>query len=298
MSQIWKELKVSPEEQKLAEDIINSGAGNTLSPEALNQYHVGKEWDMEIETSVGKTLVHIYQDQPETEKNALLINVHGRRDQDIVFCRNFGSRSGCLIADIDYIPSPTMRYPGQVYACYEVLQYFAQHAEELHIDRNRIAMGGHSAGGNLTLASVLMAIDKGTFVPALQILDYPGLDMLTPAIQKRNGDSNPRIPAWKSDFYNKMYVNPEDAHEVYCSPAFATDVQIQKMPPTVLIYCDNDVFCDETEVFAGRLLKAGVPVYARRFFQSNHGFTVQRKGEYEQAESMILHALAAMKAEK
>ena len=150
-------------------------------------------------------------------------------------------------------------------------------------------MGGHSAGGNLTLTSVLMAIDKGTFVPALQILDYPGLDMATPAIEKRNGDSNPRIPAWKSDFYNKMYVNPEDAHEVYCSPAFAADAQIQKMTSTVLIYCDNDVFCDETEIFAGRLLKAEVPVYARRFFHSNHGFTVQRKGEYEQAESMSFY---------
>ena len=34
-------------------------------------------------------------------------------------------------------------------------------------------------------------------------------------------------------------------------------------------------------------LKEGVPVYARRFFHSNHGFTVQRKGEYEQAEYMI-----------
>ena len=302
MSRIWKELNVSPEEQKLAEEIINSGAGKTLGQEALNQIHVRKEWNLEIETSVGKTLVHMYQDQPETKKSALFINVHGggfikgRRDQDIVFCRNFGSRSGCIIADIDYIPSPAMRYPGQVYACYEVLQYFAEHAEELHIDRNWIAMGGHSAGGNLTLASVLMAIDKGAFVPSLQILDYPGLDMATPAIEKRNGDSNPRIPAWKSDFYNKMYVNPEDTHEVYCSPAFATDAQIQKMPPTVLIYCDNDVFCDETEVFAGRLLKEGVPVYARRFFHSNHGFTVQSKGEDEQADYLILHALAAMKS--
>ena len=27
MSRIWKELNVSPEEQKLAEEIINSGAG-------------------------------------------------------------------------------------------------------------------------------------------------------------------------------------------------------------------------------------------------------------------------------
>ena len=74
MSRIWKELNVSPEEQKLAEEIINSGAGKTLGQEALN---------------------HMYQDQPETKKSALFINVHGggfikgRRDQDIVFCRNF-----------------------------------------------------------------------------------------------------------------------------------------------------------------------------------------------------------------
>lgn len=92
-----------------------------------------------------------------------------------------------------------------------------------------------------------------------------------------------------------MYVNPEDAKEVYCSPAFATDEQLAKMPKTVVMYCDNDVFCDETEVFAERLLKLGVQVYARRFFHSNHGFTVQRKGEYKEAEQMILDALAVMK---
>lgn len=61
MSRIWKELNVSPEEQKLAEEIINSGAGKTLGQEALNQFHVRKEWNMEIETSVGKTLVHMYR---------------------------------------------------------------------------------------------------------------------------------------------------------------------------------------------------------------------------------------------
>ena len=36
-----------PEEQKLAEEIINSGAGKTLDQEGLNQFHVRKEGDME-----------------------------------------------------------------------------------------------------------------------------------------------------------------------------------------------------------------------------------------------------------
>ena len=46
---------------------------------------------------------------------------------------------------------------------------------------------------------------------------------------------------------------------------------------------------------AVHVARFGVPVYARRFFHSSHGFTVQRRDEYEEAEQMILDVLAAMK---
>lgn len=36
--------------------------------------------------------------------------VKGRRDQDIVFCRNICSRSGCAILDVDYVPPPAKRF--------------------------------------------------------------------------------------------------------------------------------------------------------------------------------------------
>jgi len=49
------------------------------------------------------------------------------------------------------------------------------------------------------------------------------------------------------------------------------------MLPTVMCYCDNDTFCDESAAFNARLLTVGVPVYAKRFFNSSHGFTVQRR---------------------
>lgn len=140
-----------------------------------------------------------------------------------------------------------------------------------------------------------MAIDRGGFIPALQILDYAGLDMKTPAEEKRNGNSNPRIPAWKADFYNKMYVDPEDAGEIYCSPLQASDEQLAKMPETLMIYCENDTFCDEGYRFHQRLLEQGVPVYGKRFLHSSHGFVVQRKDEYQEAERMILAALGIMK---
>lgn len=299
---IWKDLQITPEEEALAKEIIEGGAGKSLPPEKLYEFKVGKEWTMEVDTRVGKTKVHMYwPENCDGQELPLLINLHGGgfikglRDQDFVFCRNFCSRSGFAIADIDYVPAPAMRYPGQVYASYDVVQFFAEHAEEYHVQKDKIAVAGHSAGGNLVAALNLVAIDNGGFIPALQILDYPGLDNNTPAGEKRNGNSNPRIPAWKGDFYNKMYVDPEDTTEIYCSPAFASDEQLSKMPPTLLMYCENDTFCDEDAAFAAHLLKLGVPVCAKCFYNSNHGFTVQRKGEYETAEKMILQALAALK---
>lgn len=299
--QLWKNLEVSPEEEEKVKEIREGGIGRCLSTEELNRFSVGEEQDFVIETCVGPTLVHYYRpEKAGKEKLPLLINMHGggfvkgRRDQDIVFCRNICSRSGCAVLDIDYVPAPAMRYPGQVYACYDVVQYCAQQADDLNVDRDKIAVGGHSAGGNLTAALILKAIDEGAFVPALQILDYAGLDNLTPALQRRNGDSNPRIPAWKSDLYQKMYVNPEDAGEVYCSPAFASDEQLMQMPPTLMMYCENDMFCDESAEFQMRLMKLGVPVYGKRFLHSNHGFVVQRKDEFEMAEQMILNAMKSL----
>lgn len=298
---LWKELVATPEEEKLVQEIREGGAGRSLGREELERFQAGEERDFEIDTRVGKTLVHLYRPQgAEGKRIPLFIHMHGggfvkgRRDQDIVFCRNICSRSGCAILDVDYVPAPAMRYPGQVYACYDVMLNCAEHAGELEIHRDRIAVGGHSAGGNLTAAIILMSIDKGTFIPALQILDYAGLDNKTPAVNRRNGTSNPRIPAWKSDLYQKMYVDPEDADEIYCSPAFASDEQLSQMPPTLMMYCESDMFCDENEEFHQRLLRLGVPVYGKRFLHSNHGFVVQRKDEYEVAEEMILGALRGM----
>ena len=157
---------------------------------------------------------------------------------------------------------------------------------------------GHSAGGNLTAAIVLMAVDKGGFLPAMQIMNYASLDMVTPVEQKRNGDANPKLPPAICNFFTKMYTDPELAREPYCSPVFATDDQLCQMPPTLMTYCDNDMFCDEDEAFANHLQSLGVPVAAKRFFHSGHGYLVQRRDEYEVAEKMIFGALKALNGEK
>lgn len=297
---LWKELLISEQDARILQDIIDGGIGKRLSPEQLNLFSVGQERTIEVPTRVGTCQVHLYWPTGAQGQLPLMLNLHGGgfvkglRDQDLVFCRNICSQAGVVVADMDYAVAPQTRWPGQVYECYDVLQHFARYAQRYGVDRNRIAIAGHSAGGTLAAAAILMAVEASAFVPALQILDYPGLDMVTPAAKKSNGTSNPRVPAWKMDFYNRMYVDPEDAGNPLCSPGFADDVFLAKMPPTVMICCDNDTFRDEDLAFAGRLMRLGVPVYARCFRHSGHGFTIQRRDEFREAEQMILSALKTM----
>src|SRR5258708_6777133 len=66
--------------------------------------------------------------------------------------------------------------------------------EQLRINRERIAVGGHSAGGNLTAAICLLARERNEFPIALQILDYPPLDLATDPNEK---PTHPQaIPPW------------------------------------------------------------------------------------------------------
>ena len=94
-----------------------------------------------------------------------------------------------------------------------------------------------------------------------------------------------------------MYADSELRQEIYCSPGLASDKLLAQMPPTLIMYCENDTFCDEDARFHIRMLEQGVPVYGKRFLNSNHGFVVQRVGEYEIAERMIIQSLKALSEE-
>ena len=82
--------------------------------------------------------------------------------------------------------------------------------------------------------------------------------------------------------------------DIFASPLLAPDELLSKEPPTVVMYCDSDVFCDEDAAFADRLMKLGVPVYAKRFMNSAHGFLIQRREEYETGEKMLVQALRSL----
>jgi acetyl esterase len=176
-----------------------------------------------------------------------------------------------------------------------VVKWFYQNpdSEKLHIkiDNTRIAVGGHSAGGNLTTALTMMSKQTGEFSTVLQILDYAPTDFYSPPELKRNAYAHKQFAPDKVRFFLDMYIDPEKVLEPYASPLFAPLEMLRGLPPALVITCGDDSLGEESERYGFRLMEAGVTVTMKRFLESHHGFTVRRTDEFEAAEGLILTSL-------
>ena len=232
-----------------------------------------------------------------------------------MFSKSICSRTGCVVIDIDYTPAPDQKYPYALHQCYDVVKWAVRNSELLQIDPAYISLCGHSAGGNLAAAIAILNHERHDFNIVLQILDYPCLDLYTPPQFKRNAYKNlQKIPPDIAKLYNSAYVDDEFRldptayprvvqlfNSVYiddecrldptASPLFAHNEMLIGLPEALIFTCGDDIWGEEAEKYAYRLLEAGVQVTARRFLNSSHGFVVRRKDQFEEAEKMILDAL-------
>ncbi len=182
---------------------------------------------------------------------------------------------GCVVASVEYRLAPEHPHPAPIEDCYAGLKWFSDNSESLGVDRERIAVGGSSAGGGLAAALALLARDRGEVEICFQQLIYPMLDdrNITPAshyVQHPkvwNREAN--IAGWSA-----LLGKPAGSEDVspYASPARAED--LSGLPPAFIIVGELDLFVDEDIEYATRLLRAGVPTELHVFPGAFHGSDV------------------------
>lgn len=91
-------------------------------------------------------------------------------------CRQTCRDAGVSVLSVDYRLAPEHKAPAAAQDCLAAYLWAVEHAGDLGVAPDRIAVGGDSAGGNLAAVVAQQARDTGAQLPLLQFLIYPAVD--------------------------------------------------------------------------------------------------------------------------
>ncbi len=186
-------------------------------------------------------------------------------------CSRLAERTGALVVSVDYRLAPQHPFPAAVDDAWDALTWVASHADRLDADRDRIAVMGDSAGGNLAAVVALLARDEGAPRLRRQVLIYPATDatMSQPSIEEfRDG---PLLTHADMRVYLHHYLGTEtDRQDPLVSPLFAED--LSGVAPALVQTAEYDPLRDEGRAYAERLRAAEVPTRFTEYVRAPHGY--------------------------
>jgi acetyl esterase len=200
-----------------------------------------------------------------------------------------------VVVAVDYRLSPEAKFPAAVGDCYAAVQWVISNAARLRVDPRRLAVGGDSAGGNLSAVMCLKSRDENGPAIALQVLVYPvaNLASFDTASYQEFAEGYYLTRAEMEWFRGHYLARIEDAQNPYASPLLAQD--LRGLPPALVITAECDPLRDEGEAYARRLSEAGVEVTCTRYAGMIHPF-FSLGGALRQGRRAIEQAAAALRA--
>lgn len=244
--------------------------------------------------------MRLYRPHALTESAPALVYFHGggwvagSLDSHDAPCRVLANESRAIVISVDYCLAPEHRFPAAFDEALAAFRAVASHSEELGIDATRIAVGGDSAGGNLS-ASISCALREDAVRPCFQLLIYPAVDatMSSPSIHTLGHGFF--LERDTMDWFVNHYVpNTKDRTDPRVSPLLASDVR--HVPPAFIMTAGFDPLRDEGEAYATKLREAGVHVEYHCFGSLFHGFLNTAGAVIASKEALSIAASALHRA--
>lgn len=198
---------------------------------------------------------------PNAQLNKVLFYLHGggfvagsidtHRDLVSRICR----ASNICGFIIDYRLAPEHPFPAALEDSFKTYKWLIR---EKNIDPNDLIIGGDSAGGNLTFATLIKARDEGLPLPSAAICISPATDLAnTGNTINTKADVDPFISPELAEFMRGCYLKETDPKNPLASPLFA---DLDGLPPTFIQVGTSEILLDDSKRIAKKLESANVDV--------------------------------------
>ena len=246
---------------------------------------VAEKRDVTVGGPAGPLTLRLYRGAgtPEGQPLPCLLYLHGggwvlgSLDSHEGVCCTLSNEAACWVVAVDYRLAPEHPFPAAVEDCAAALNWLAAQASKVGVDRDRIAVGGDSAGGNL--AAVLALTSRDGAVPRVmyQLLLYPAVDL---AITGESYGDKPTdgmtiTPATMRYFLDHYLPNGSDRADWRASPLRAPT--LAGLPPAFVLTCGHDPLEAEGRAYAERLAAEDVPVTTVHMSDHTHGMLTMSK---------------------
>lgn len=204
--------------------------------------------------------------------------VYNAAPHHFTLAKNLALRLNARVIFPDYRLAPKHPFPAAVEDAFDTYLFVLENSEKLGIDKNKIALCGDSAGGNLSAVVCLMARERKIPMPCAQVLIYPFVDADSTSHSMREFTDTPMCNSKAAVKYNRAYI-PNGV----CEPAewfSAVDaVSHADLPEAYIETAEFDCLHDGGVKYYNKLVASGVKATLFETKGTMHGYDIATKSE-------------------
>ncbi|TAJ55080.1 MAG: alpha/beta hydrolase [Nevskiaceae bacterium] len=199
--------------------------------------------------------------------------------------RLLANEARMIVISVDYRRAPEHPYPAASDDGEDAYRWALANAAALGGDPQKVAVGGDSAGGHVSINTVQRQLAAGQPVPRALLLYYPGT-----GLPRRDGSMQRFAVGYGLDasFIDFLLprvfpgISDHDQADALMDPLHKAE-SLRGFPPTIMATGGFDILRDSGRAFVARLAADGVPVADLRYGPLTHSF-LQFSGVVAEAE--------------
>jgi monoterpene epsilon-lactone hydrolase len=181
--------------------------------------------------------------------------------------RRLSESSGAKVLVLDYTLTPGAVFPRQLEQAAAVYQWLLENGHS----GSQMAFAGDSAGGNMTLAVMLLLKQKNVALPAAGLCFSPWADLTHSGDSiTANAKADPMLPVNVLIDAAEVYAGDANLDDPLVSPVFA---DYTGLPPLLVYAGSSEILLDDAVRIKAEAESAGVEVLYQIWHKQPHAFT-------------------------